>query len=111
MMTAMLWIIACAAIASAAPVDDKHYYLPDEAASKIVSVAKGEQAEAEVIVLTEAVATKETGPKEDIVRVHVPQRRNFQFLLRDASARDERTNHGDAGVEMSGARNFKRAAR
>ncbi len=68
MMTAMLWIIACAAIASAAPVDDKHYYLPDEAASKIVSVAKGEQAEAEVIVLTEAVATKETGPKETVAK-------------------------------------------
>ena len=66
-MTA-LWIIAGAAIASAAPVDDKHYYLPDEAASKIVSVAKGGKAEAEVIVLTEAVAIKETGPKETVAK-------------------------------------------
>ena len=35
---------------------DKHFYLPDAAGSKIVSVAKTGNAEAEVIVLTEAVA-------------------------------------------------------
>jgi plastocyanin len=64
----MLCVVAGAAIASAAPVDDKHYYLPDEAASKIVSVVKGGKAEAEVIVLTEAVAIKETGPKETVAK-------------------------------------------
>ena len=48
--------------------DQVNDYLPDEAASKIVSVAKGGKAEAEVIVLTEAVAIKETGPKETVAK-------------------------------------------
>src|SRR5260370_18973626 len=47
---------------------DKHYYLPDSAASKIVSVAKTGNAAAEVIVLTEAVAIKETGPKDTVAK-------------------------------------------
>ena len=54
--------------AAAAPPMDKHYYLPDAAASKIVSVAKEGKAEAEVIVMTEAVAIKETGPKETVAK-------------------------------------------
>ena len=37
-------------------------------ASKIVSVAKEGKPEAEVIVLTEAVAIKETGPKETVAK-------------------------------------------
>lgn len=66
---AMLTMTRLVAIASAAaPVDDKHYYLPDAAASKIVSVAKTGKAEAEVIVMTEAVAIKETGPKETVAK-------------------------------------------
>jgi plastocyanin len=56
------------AIASAAPPMDKSFYLPDGAASKIVSVAKEGTPEAEVIVLTEAVAIKETGPKETVAK-------------------------------------------
>jgi len=56
-----------ASAASMAPMD-KHFYLPDAAASKIVSVAKTGNAEAEVIVLTEAVAIKETGPKETVAK-------------------------------------------
>ncbi len=64
---AALTMTSIVAIASAAQiVDDKHYYLPDAAASKIVSVAKSGKAEAQVIVLTEAVATKETGPKDTV---------------------------------------------
>ena len=47
---------------------DKHYYLPDAAGSKIVSVAKEGKPAAEVIVLTEAVAIKETGPKETVAK-------------------------------------------
>jgi plastocyanin len=47
---------------------DKHFYMPDAAASKIVSVAKTGNAEAEVIVLTEAVAVKETGPKATVAK-------------------------------------------
>ena len=44
-------------------------YLPDEAASKVVSVTKEESsATAAVTVLTEAVAVKETGPKKTVAR-------------------------------------------
>ena len=61
-------LLICVGNASAAPLMDKHYYLPDSAASKIVSVVKEGKAEAEVIVLTEAVAIKETGPKETVAK-------------------------------------------
>jgi plastocyanin len=47
---------------------DKHYYLPNAAASKIVSVSKTGAPQAEVIVLTEAVAIKETGPKQTVAK-------------------------------------------
>ncbi len=57
-----------AASASAMPPMDQHFYLPNAAASKIVSVAKGGTADAEVIVLTERVAVKETGPKETVAK-------------------------------------------
>ena len=44
-------------------------YLPDEAASKVVSVTTDERAaEAGVTVLTQAVAIKETGPKATVRR-------------------------------------------
>jgi len=66
LVAAILGASIYAAGAQAAPPMDKHYYLPDAAASKIVSVAKTGNAAAEVIVLTEAVAIKETGPKETV---------------------------------------------
>ncbi len=46
----------------------KNFYLPDAAGSKIVTVTKSGEAEAETIVLTEAVAVKETGPKETVAK-------------------------------------------
>src|SRR5208283_1264237 len=52
----------------AAPPMDKNFYLPDAKASKIVSVSKEGTPEAEVIVLTQAVAIKETGPKETVAK-------------------------------------------
>jgi plastocyanin len=55
--------------ATAAPPMDKNYYLPDAAGSKIVSVAKTGTPEAEVFVLTEAVAIKETGPRETVAKL------------------------------------------
>lgn len=57
-------------VASAGPMPamDKNFYLPDAAASKIVSIAKEGTPEAEVIILTEAVAIKETGPKETVAK-------------------------------------------
>ena len=54
--------------ASAMPPMDQHFYLPNASASKIVSVAKGGTPEAEVIILTERIAVKETGPKETVAK-------------------------------------------
>ena len=45
---------------------DKHYYLPDQAASKIVTVTRPGNEQAEVVVVTQPVAIKETGPQETI---------------------------------------------
>ncbi|HVB83231.1 MAG TPA: hypothetical protein VNE82_25180 [Candidatus Binataceae bacterium] len=42
------------------------YFMPNAAASKFVTVATGESAAAGIVVLTEAVAMKETGPKPAI---------------------------------------------
>ena len=71
----ILWRVLAAALATlpvstaaAMPPMDKHFFLPDAAASKIVSVAKTGNAEAEVIVLTEAVAVKETGPRQTVAK-------------------------------------------
>lgn len=47
---------------------DEHYYLPSEAASKVVTVALKGSAAAGFTVLTQAVAIKETGPKETVSR-------------------------------------------
>ena len=51
-----------------APPMDKNFYLPNAAASKIVSVSQTGTPEAEVIIVTEAVAVKETGPKETVAK-------------------------------------------
>jgi plastocyanin len=64
LLLASIWVVS----ASAAPPMDKHYYLPDAAASKIVSVARQGNPAAEVIVLTEAVAIKETGPPQTVAK-------------------------------------------
>jgi plastocyanin len=63
-MPALAWV----ASVMAAPPMDKHFYLPNAAASKIVSIAKTGTPQAEVIVLTEAVAIKETGPKATVAK-------------------------------------------
>jgi plastocyanin len=51
---------------SAAPAKPSRYYLPSPQASKIVTVTKQGNAEAEVILMTKAVAVKETGPRETV---------------------------------------------
>ncbi len=57
------------ASASAAPMHHAETtYLPDAAASRVVTVSKDGAAEAGVTVLTEVVAIKETGPKETVKR-------------------------------------------
>jgi plastocyanin len=53
-----------AAIAAAPP--QASYFMPDRAASRIVTVARGGAASAEVTVLMQAIAIKETGPKQTI---------------------------------------------
>jgi plastocyanin len=67
-LAAALALLITAAGAAATPPMDKHFYLPNADASKIVSVAKEGKAEAEVIILTEAVAIKETGPRETLAK-------------------------------------------
>jgi plastocyanin len=58
---------AWAADAMAAAADAAHYFMPDAAASKIVTVTSGATAAPSgVVILTEAVAVKETGPKPTI---------------------------------------------
>lgn len=42
------------------------YFMPDAAASKIVTIVSSGTAAASIVVLTEAVAVKETGPKATI---------------------------------------------
>ena len=43
-------------------------YLPDAAASRIVTVTESDTAAAGITVLTEAVAVKETGPRATVAR-------------------------------------------
>jgi plastocyanin len=45
-----------------------HYYLPDATASETVTVSKSGTEQAEIIVITQPVATKESGPQETIKR-------------------------------------------
>ena len=71
----LAWLIL-AAIAATPVIGPGHSihegagdYLPDEAASKVVTVRAGEQsAQAGIIVLTQAVAIKETGPQQTVAR-------------------------------------------
>ena len=74
MNLSVLILAAMAAAASrTAPAHSTHQaepsYLPDEAASKVVTVTEGENsAEAGITVLTQAIAVKETGPKTTVAR-------------------------------------------
>ena len=43
-----------------------HYYLPEAAASETVTVSRPGTEEAEIVVVTQPVATKENGPQETI---------------------------------------------
>ena len=52
--------------ASPAEREKNNYYLPGKAQSQVVDVSTAGEAQAEIIVLTEAIAIKENGPKETI---------------------------------------------
>jgi plastocyanin len=54
---------ALAADTMSAAAGAARYFMPDAAASKIVTIATSGSAAASIVVLTEAVAVKETGPK------------------------------------------------
>jgi plastocyanin len=62
--------IACETAFAAAPAEREknNFYLPGKDHAQIVSVSPGGDAQAEIIVLTEAIAIKETGPKETIAK-------------------------------------------
>jgi len=59
---------SAAGAASGTTAKPSRYYLPNVQASKIVTVTRGGNASAEVTLLTEAVAVKETGPTATIKR-------------------------------------------
>jgi plastocyanin len=63
---AAVWL--CAPACAANMAKPARYYLPGVQDSKIVTVTKEGNASAEVTVLTQAVAVKETGPKATIER-------------------------------------------
>lgn len=66
---AMLLIVvsaACAADTMSGAAGAARYFMPDAAASKVVTVMNGGTSAASIVVLTEAVAVKETGPKPTI---------------------------------------------
>jgi plastocyanin len=57
-----------AAMAGFAPMIASAFYLPDAAASRVVTVTQAASSEASITVLSEAIAIKETGPKETVRR-------------------------------------------
>ncbi len=68
-MGLLLAVSAGSAFATSAPEREKNnYYLPGKDQAQLVSVSTSGQAEAEIIVLTEGIATKEIGPKDTIAK-------------------------------------------
>lgn len=65
---AAVTLAAIAPAALAAPPMDKHFYLPNVAAAKFVSVSKTATPAAEIIIMTQAVAIKESGPKQTVAK-------------------------------------------
>lgn len=59
---------ASASALTAAEREKNNYYLPGKDQARMVSVSSSGEAQAEIIVLTEAIAVKETGPKETIAK-------------------------------------------
>ncbi len=64
----MLTAVAIAAPPTASAPKQSNYFLPDANASRELTVVKQGSANAAVTVVTEAVAIKETGPKETVAR-------------------------------------------
>jgi plastocyanin len=86
---ALILLIAAAADAMSAATGAARYFMPDAAASKIVTIAASGNAATSIVVLTEAVAVKETGPKatvEDFGEVYAFSP-NFIAVHRDEPTR------------------------
>jgi plastocyanin len=64
---ALLMVLTLGSAAKAEPQKEVEY-LPDVNGSKTVTVSKDAAPAAEVIVLTQAIAIKETGPKQTVAR-------------------------------------------
>jgi plastocyanin len=64
----VLLFCANAAFAASPLRPPGHYYLPDAAASETVTVSRLGTEQAEIVVVTQPVATKESGPQETIKR-------------------------------------------
>ena len=63
----LMTILALAATPAARRIPEPSY-LPDAGASRVVTVTEGGAAAAGITVLTEAVASKETGPRATVAR-------------------------------------------
>src|SRR5580658_3617014 len=69
-ITSLLLMAAVGSAFAASPAEREknNFYLPSKTQSQVVSVSTAGDAQAEIIVLTEAVAVKETGPKETVAK-------------------------------------------
>lgn len=70
-LSAILALLTAATVASAAaPVEREkgNFYLPGQKQAETLEVSEKGTADAEITVLTEAVAIKETGPKETVAK-------------------------------------------
>jgi|SRR5579862_1275937 plastocyanin len=71
-MLALLLALSFAAgtsfAASPAEREKNNFYLPNATQSRVVSISTSGEAQAEIIVLTEPVAIKETGPKDTVAK-------------------------------------------
>jgi plastocyanin len=65
-----VWSISAVRAFAASPAEREknNYYLPGDAQSRLVSVSTTGEAQSEVVVLTEAIAIKENGPKETVAK-------------------------------------------
>ncbi len=69
-MFGLLAFISAGRVLAASPAEREknNYYLPNEAQSKVVSVSTSAEAEAEILVVTEEVASKEHAPRKLIAK-------------------------------------------
>ena len=69
-ITALLLSATASSAFAASPAEREknNFYLPDKGQSQVVSISTAGDAQAEIIILTEGIAIKETGPKETVAK-------------------------------------------